>query len=340
MEAFVKRALAACAVLVLAGCQNAQRGGEQAAARFVDIVYPVGKASAVRAFPHAVDGSGALWYIDGDDVIRQTDPHDRDVVHLPAAHSGNLFWYDNAIFVVPGDGSGLIRIDRNRQTSNVDVPSQFIPIVGAYADPKRRAIVIAQSAPTQMAVVDVWKWYGESLPAGISPLSAALAGGPHGKRYLVVADRRQALVMVKNRLNGNVYFVHPPENECFAAAAAPLNVPVDVLGRDNFRAWVGSGQHVASIDLRTQKILRVWDLNGCAMQLVTGDGDQTTVAVSAASGSNFVTSLVRVDRGGVHEQTQYGTIDELSPGFIVDRYGRLWWFDAKRGAFICRTPVG
>ena len=336
-------ALGVIVALMASACSGAanRAASSSQTSRFVDVHYPMPSASPAIALPHAVDGTGALWYIHGQDVVREPEPGRRQVATVSGAASGNLFWYDNSLFVLTGDGKNFVRVGKDLGGTPVPVPSAFVPAAGVIADARHRALIVAQSSPSHLGVVDVWKWYDETLPEGIAPFAASLAGGPHGKRFLVVGDQRGAFVLVKNRWNAKYAFVQLPENTCFAASASPVHVPVDVRGRDGDRTWVATGEHVLTIELSTKKILRVWDTGGCATRIVDADADSATVLVSAPSDKGgFTSSVVRVDREGVHPQTQYGQIDGLGPAATIDRFGRLWWFDTATNAFVCRTPLG
>jgi hypothetical protein len=294
-------------------------------------------AGKAQQYPHAVDAAGALWYVDGDDVIRQSSPARRDITRFPRARSGAIFSYQGGVYVLGSNGASLTRVDRKGAT--VTVPSRFAPLEGAIADSLHRWVIFARSSPNELAAIDVWRWYAESVPHGVTPFAAALAGGPHGKKYLVVGDQQLPEIAVKDRSNGRALLVQLPENLCFSKDGSPWMVPVDVRGRDGDRTWVSSGEHVASIDLTTKRILRVWDLDGCAMHILVADGNRVIALVATRNGDDFVSSLVQVDRAGIHTLPQYGRIDGIAAGTLVDRYDRLWWFDSKSHAFVCRTPL-
>lgn len=307
---------------------------------YIDLVFRIAKTGAPTTYPHTVDASGTLWYIDGSRVVAQRGPGQRRVIADADARSGNIFWYDRAVYVLNGDGRTLTKMDDRLHPDPVVVPSAYAPVEGIVADARHRGIVAAQSSAHELAVIDGWKWYGERLPSKIAAFSATLAGGPHGKKYLVVGDQRAPLVAVKNRWTGQSRLVRVPENTCFSKTEASLRIPVDVRGRDYYRTWVTSGEHVVSIDLRSKRILRVWDVDGCAMQIVSAGRNAALVMLSAPSEQKgYVSSLVRVDREGVHALPQYGRIESLGPGGMMDRYARLWWFDTGKNAFICRTPL-
>ncbi len=333
------QAAALAGAALAAGCTNGGGPGS-GGDRFIDLRFPVAARGAAPAYSHAVDRTGTLWYLDGGTVVRESEPDRRRAIALPAARAGRIFWYGGAIYVLAGDGTQLFKIDSRLGASATAVPPAYAPLSGIVADARHRWIVAAQAAPNRLAVVDVWKWYAQPLPGGIEPFATSLAGGAHGKKYLVVADRRQPEVVVVNRWNQNVRFLRAPDNGCFAGTPGAFRVPVDVRGRDGARAWVSAGEHAASIDLPNAKTLRVWDLPGCAMQIVGADGAQATIVVSAPDGNaRFATSVVRIDRDGVHPLAQYGRVDGLNPGMLLDAYGRLWWYDSAAHAFVCRTPL-
>jgi hypothetical protein len=334
-----KRWLAAAVVLSaavpLSSCQFIASNQQ----RYVDAVFPVAKPTSQRSYPHVVDGYGALWYIDGNAVVRQTQPQSFHVVPDGDAHAGNIFWYDGDVWVLDGDGKSIQRIGRRYRVLTLPIPAAYAPVEGVVADARHRGLVLAESAPHQLAVVDTWKWYAEPLPQGIDPFSTALAGGPQGKKYLIAGDQHNASIAIKNRWNHSTVFLDLPGNACFAGSSA-LHVPVDVSGRDARRAWVTSGEHVLSVDLENKRILRDWDLDGCAMQIVQAGPKSAVVLTSVPSGNGYTSSLVRVDRQGVQSMAQYGQIPGLGPGSQLDRFGRLWWFDAARNSFVVRTPIG
>lgn len=321
----------------LAACTEVERLAN-GPSRYIDLRYPVGKSDR-QQYPHTVDADGALWYIDGDRVVRTTAPSHRDVVLDPDVKSGTLFWYDRAVYAVDGSGAMLSRIGSRLHVEATDVPSTYAPIEGAIADSRHRWVVLAQTKPHELAILDVWKWYAERIPASIDPYASTLAGGPQGKRYLVVADSRKPEVAIKNRLNGRSVIVRVPDNACFSAFNGSWKVPVDVRGRDGYRTWATAGDHVVSIDLKTKKTLRTWDLDGCAMRILRADGNEATILLGSRGGDGFASKLVRVDQQGVHPLDQYGTLDGLAGGAIIDRYNRLWWYDPKDRAFVCRTPL-
>jgi hypothetical protein len=326
---------------VLAGLFSACTAVERLAngpSRYIDLQYPVGKSDR-QQYPHTVDANGALWYIDGDRLIRTTAPARREVVRDPDVKSGTLFWYDRAVYAVDGSGTTLSRVGYNLRVKPTQVPNSYAPVEGAIADAGHRWVVLAQTKPHQLAVLDVWKWYGERIPASIDPYASTLAGGPHGKKYLVVADARKPIVAIKNRRSGHSAIVAVPDNACFSDVSGAWNVPVDVRGRDGSRTWLTSGKHVLSIDLPSKKILRTWDVNGCAMRILRADGDEATILLGSHVSAGFASTVVRVDRDGVHALDQYGTLDGLAGGALIDRYERLWWYDAKARAFVCRTPL-
>jgi hypothetical protein len=146
------------------------------------------------------------------------------------------------------------------------------------------------------------------------------------------------VIAVKNRWNSRSVIVRLPDNGCFSNTNG-WKVPVDVRGRDQTKTWATSGNRVLSIDLPSKRILRTWDLDGCAMRILRADGDEVTVLVGSRGSNAFTSKVVRVDHGGVHAQDQYGTLDGLAGGAMIDRYDRLWWYDAKAHAFVCRTPL-
>lgn len=331
--------LLACAALAgsLAACTAVERLAHKPA-QYIDLHYPVGK-SAQQQYPHTVDASGALWYIDGDALVRSTAPSRRDVVHDPDVKSGTLFWYDRAVYAVDGSGTTLARVGTKLHVEPTDVPDKYAPVEGAIADSRNRWVVLAQTKPHELAVLDVWKWYGERIPASIDPYASTLAGGAHGKKYLVVADATKPVIAIKNRWNGRSVIVSVPDNACFAGSRGTWHVPVDVRGRDGTKTWATAGSHVVSIDLPSKRILRTWDVDGCAMRILRADADQTTVLLGSRDGNTFTSSVVRIDHGGVHALDQYGKLDGLAGGAMIDRYERLWWYDAKAHAFVCRTPL-
>lgn len=329
----------ACAALAgsLAACTQVERL-TNAPGRYIDLHYPVG-SSARQQYPHTVDATGALWYIDGDTLVRTSAPSRRDVKHDPSVKSGTLFWYDRAVYAVDGSGTTLSRIGNRFHVEPVDVPDKYAPVEGAIADSRHRWVVLAQTKPHELAVLDAWKWYDERVPAAIDPYASTLAGGPHGKKYLVVADARKPSIAIKNRWNGRSVVVQLPGNACFSNTSGAWHVAVDVRGRDGTKTWATSGNHVASIDLPSKRILRTWDVDGCAMRILRADRDEATVLLANRSGNGFTSTIVRVDHGGVHSLDQYGTLDGLAGGALIDRYDRLWWYDAKAHAFVCRTPL-
>ncbi len=331
--------LLACAALAgsLAACTAVEHLASKPN-RYIDLQYPVGRSTA-QQYPHTVDAAGALWYIDGDRLVRSTAPQRREVVRAPDVKSGTLFWYDRAVYAVDGSGTTLSRVGSKLHIEATDVPRKYAPIEGAIADSRDRWVVLTQTKPHELAVLDVWKWYGERIPGTIDPYASTLAGGPHGKRYLVVADARKPVVAIKNRANGRSVIVRVPDNRCFAGYGGTWRVPVDVRGRDSTKTWVTTGSHVISIDLRDKRILRTWDVDGCAMRILRADGDETTVLLGSRDGTTFSSTIVRVDQRGVHSLDQYGKVDGLAGGAIIDRYDRLWWYDRKSHAFVCRTPL-
>ncbi len=324
-----------CAVVMLAGCSVAQRLLHPPA-RYIDLRF-VTKGSA-QHYPYAIDQSGVLWYIEGSEVIRQTSPARRDAVHDPGAVSGTIFAYDRAVYVLDGDGASLTRFDGKQQT-DITIPAQFVPAEGAIADARHRWVVFAQSAPHQLAMIDAWRWYAERLPQRIAAFASTLAGGPHGKKYLVAGDEHLAEIAIKDRWNGRSVLVSLPPNTCFPQGGTSWTVPVDVRGRDGYRAWASSGQHVVSVDLATKHRERVWDLDGCAMRLVGAGADRAVAMVATRDKDRFVAALVQIDRDGVHPLAQYGQIEGIPVGAVLDSYDRLWWYDRKLRAFICRTPL-
>lgn len=328
--------LLACAALagLLAACTAVERLANRQS-HYIDLHYPVGKSSQ-QQYPHTVDAAGALWYIDGDRLVRSTAPSHRDVVLDPDVKSGTLFWYDRSVFAVDGSGTTLARVGNKLQVEPTDVPRKYAPIEGAIADPHHRWVVLAQTTPHELAVLDVWKWYGERIPEAIDPYASTLAGGPHGKKYLVVADARKPEVAIKNRANGRSVIVRVPDNRCFSGK---WPVPVDVRGRDSTKTWVTTGSRVISIDLRDKRVLRTWDVDGCAMRILRADAGQTTILLGSNDGGAFSSTIVRVDQQGVHTLDQYGKLDGLGGGALIDPYDRLWWYDAKAHAFVCRTPL-
>ena len=85
--------------------------------------------------------------------------------------------------------------------------------------------------------------------------------------------------------------------------------------------------------------VRVWDLDGCALEIVTADERSAIVMIASPTSYGYESSFERVDMPGVHPLEQYGTIPTLGAGATIDNYGRLWWFDPVKNAFICRTPL-
>jgi hypothetical protein len=331
------RILLFLALLVATGCtRNAIR---PAHGHYFDVRFPVAKVTAGAAYPRTVDPYGILWYIDGGEIVRQPQPKRIEVVRARDARSGNIFWYANAIYVLNGDGTHFTRIDRHLHAVSIRVPSAYSPLEGAVADARHRDIIAARASTRELAVVDVWKWYRERLPDGIQPFATTLAGGPHGKKFLVVGDQSGAAIVVKNRHTGRSAFVQLPQNACFSAGDASLRVPVDVRGRDWYRTWATSGERAASIDLRTGRVLRVWELPGCAMQILASDPHAAVLLIGVSADRRYSSSLARIDRRGVHLLTQYGQIAGLGAGAILDRFNRLWWFDPSANAFVCRTPL-
>jgi hypothetical protein len=328
--------LLACTVLagLLAACTALEHLANRPS-HYIDLRYPVGKSSQ-QQYPHTVDAAGALWYIDGDRLVRSTAPSRRDVVHDPDVKSGTLFWYDRSVYAVDGSGTTLARIGNELRVEPTDVPRKYAPVEGAIADSRNRWVVLSQTKPHELAVLDVWKWYGERIPGEIDPYASTLAGGPHGKRYLVVADAHKPVVAIKNRANGRSVIVRIPDNKCFSGEWPE---PVDVRGRDSTKTWATTGSHVISIDLRDKRIIRTWDVDGCAMRILRADADETTVLLGSHDGDSFSSTIVRVDQQGVHSLDQYGKVDGLAGGALIDRYDRLWWYDPKAHAFVCRTPL-
>jgi hypothetical protein len=331
--------LLACATLagLLAACTVVEHLANRPS-RYIDLSYPVGKSSQ-QQYPHTVDAAGALWYIDGDRLVRLTAPTHRDVVRDPDVKSGTLFWYDRAVYAIYGSGTTLGRVGNKLRIESTDVPRKYAPVEGAIADSRDRWVVLAQTKPHELAVLDVWKWYGERIPDVIEPYAITLAGGPHGKRYLVIADARKPIVAIKNRANGRSAIVRIPDNRCFSGSGGTWPEPVDVRGRDSTKTWATTGNHVISIDLPSKRILRTWDVDGCAMRILHADASETTVLLGSRDGNTFTSTIVRVDQQGVHPLDQYGKLDGLAGGALIDRYNRLWWYDPKAHAFVCRTPL-
>jgi hypothetical protein len=321
--------LAVC--VPLAGCTSG-------APRYTDVRFPV--SGARRHYPHAVDGAGNLWYLAGDRVVRATSPAHRTSARDPSVRDGSLFAYAGAVYAVDGDGTALTRFGDRLHRNPVAVPRRYVPVEGGVADARHRWVVLAQSSPHRLAVIDVWKWYDERLPSAIAPFSASLAGGPHGKKYLVAGDQRRPLLVVKDRWTQRSVVVHLPSNACFGSGAGAWKVPVDVRGRDATRAWATSGSRALSVDLNDHRILRVWHLGGCAMHVLRAGAGFATILIAQRRDGRYVSSLVRVDRAGVEPLRQYGQIEGLAGGAMLDRNGRLWWFDSASNAFVRRTPVG
>ncbi|HVA32813.1 MAG TPA: hypothetical protein VNG31_01620 [Candidatus Baltobacteraceae bacterium] len=326
-------ASAQLAAIAMAGCTLSHR----APVRYIDLKFPV--AGSAGQYAHTVDAAGALWFIDGDAIVRETGPSQRRIAHHPRIRSGSLFWYEGAVYAVDGDGRNMERFDKRLRAHAVPIPVRYAPVDGAVADARYRWVVLARPISHELAVLDVWKWYAERVPESIAPFAAALAGGPHGKKYLVVGDQRRPLVSIENRWYRGVRVVRVPDNVCFSNSGAGWHVPVDARGRDADRTWVTTGEHVASIELSTKRILRVWDAGGCAVHIVAANGDSATVVVASRDGDKYVSSLKRFDRAGVHSMPQYGRIAGVAGAALMDRYRRLWWFDPKAHAFICRTPL-
>jgi hypothetical protein len=332
------RSLAALFALPLAaGCTSALN--QLAPKPYFDVRFPVAKVSASASYPRTVDPSGVLWYIDDDEIVRQWQPKRFEVIRDRRVRSGTIFWYAGAVYVLDGDGMHFTRVFRRRHTVAVRIPPKVTPLVGAVADDTHRYIIAARATPHALAVADVWRWYSERLPAGVDPFAAALGGGPHGKKFLVVGDQLGSSLVLKDRQSGRVAYVQLPSNACFSDSAATLRVPVDVRGRDRYRVWATSGNHAVSIDLRTNRILRLWDLPGCAMRILGAGPRSVVILVASSSGDGYSSSVARVDMHGVHRLPQYGEIHGLRSGAILDRFQRLWWFDRASNAFICRTPV-
>src|SRR5579862_3615363 len=184
------------AATALAGCNVAERLVRPD--RYIDLQFPVARSSA-QHYPHAVDSRGALWYVDRDTLVRTSAPSLKQAMHAPGIAGGTPFWYDGAIFVVAGDGRSLMRFGNNAQTDPQDIPQQYGPVQGVVADATHRWVAFVTATPHQLAVLDVWKWYQDTLPDGIDPFALTLAGGPHGKKYLVAGDVRAASIAVENR---------------------------------------------------------------------------------------------------------------------------------------------
>lgn len=324
------------AIAALCGCATVERFVKPN--HYIDLQFPVG-TSGSQQYPHVVDNGGALWYVDGDRIVRAAAPSLRQTVRDEDAKAGRLFWYDGAVYVLAGDGSRLTRFGSKLQADPSEVPSHYAPSEGVVADARHRWLVFAQERRHELAVVDEWKWYDESVNDAIDPFAAALAGGPKGKKYLVVADATKPIVAVKNRHNGRSVVIDLPDNACFSIYQHTWRVPVDVRGRDDYRTWATAGGHALSIDLSNKHILRVWELDGCAMRILGAGPDAATILLGTRHRDGYVTSVIRVDREGVHPLAQYGTVDGLAGGAWIDRYDRLWWFDAKTHAFVCRTPL-
>jgi hypothetical protein len=322
-----------CALDLLAACSIAQRM-LQPKAHYIDLRFDVG--AHAPQYPHAVDAAGGLWYLDGDEVVHASSPVRRSAQRLAGARAGAIFSYAGGVYVLNGSGTSLTRVDRKGFA--IAVPARYAPVAGAVADPRHGWVIFARSS-RDLALIDGWRWYGERVPKGISPFASTLAAGPHGKKYLVVGDQRLPEIAIKNRRSGRAVVVGVPENACFAKNAASWMVPVDVRGRDSYRAWATAGEHVVSIDVTTKQVLRVWDLDGCAMHVLAGNENRAIVMLATQDGERFVSSLVQVDRDGVHPLRQYGTVDGIAAGPLFDAYDRFWWFDAKGDAFICRTPL-
>jgi hypothetical protein len=322
-----------CALAVLTACSVTQRL-LQPKASYIDLRFGVG--GHAQQYSHTVDVAGGLWYLDGGEVIHQSSPARRYTVPLGAARSGAIFSYQGGVYVLNGNGTSLTRVDQKDVT--VDVPARYTPVEGAVADSRHRWVIFARSA-RDLALVDVWRWYGERVPDGISPFASTLAAGPHGKKYLLVGDQRLPEIAIENRWTKRAVLMNVPENLCFSRNGSSWMVPVDVRGRDSYRAWISAGEHVASIDLASKRIMRVWDLDGCAMHILAADQKRAIVMVVEQSGARFASSLEQVDQEGVHPLRQYGKVDGIAAGPLLDGYDRFWWFDAKSKAFICRTPL-
>jgi hypothetical protein len=327
--------LVAAIAIATAGCAR-----PPARERYIDIRFPVATRTTGSALPRTVDDSGALWYVNGDEIVREQSPGRRRVLVRPSVRFGKIFWYDRAVYVLDGDGKRFARIDSAMHARVVPIPPQYAPVDGVAADWQHRAIVALGNSFKKIAVVDAWRWYRERAPIGIEPFAATTAGGPHGKAYLVVGDRSKPLVAIARRPGGRSELVRLPGNRCFAGGGAPpMNERVDVRGRDERRVWASSGEHVSSVDLPGRHVLRTWDIDGCAMQIVAAGPDGATVMVSSASNDRYRSALVRVDPAGVHALAQYGYIDGLAPAVLLDRFERLWWYDVRGKAFVCRTPL-
>lgn len=332
------RFLAALFALPLAaGCTSALN--QLGAKPYFDVSFPVAKIAASGSYPRTVDPSGVLWYIADDEIIRQWQPKRFEAIRDRNVRSGTIFWYSGAVFVLDGDGMHLTRVNRRRQTVQVRIPRALTPLVGVDANDAHRYMIAARATPHTLAVADVWRWYSERLPAGVDPFAAALAGGPHGKKYLVVGDQISSSIIVKDRHTGHVAYVQLPGNTCFSDSAAALRVPVDVRGRDGQRVWATSGDHAVSIDLHSNRILRLWNLPGCAMRILSAGPRGAVILIGASGTDGYASSVARIDIKGVHGLAQYGSVPGLRSGAILDRFQRLWWFDRASNAFICRTPV-
>ncbi len=332
------RSLAALFALPLAaGCTSALN--QLGLKSYFDVRFPVAKVTASASYPRTVDPSGVLWYIADDEIIRQWQPKRFEAIRDKRVRSGTIFWYSGAVYVLNGDGMHFTRVGRRRQTVEVRIPRALTPLVGAVADDTHRYVVAARATPHALAVADIWRWYSERLPAGVDPFAAALAGGPHGKKYLVVGDQLSPSILLKDRHSGHVAYVQLPSNTCFSDTASALRVPVDVRGRDAYRVWATSGNHAVSIDLHSNRILRLWDLPGCAMRILSAGPHAAVVLIGATRSDGYSSSVARIDVHGVHTLAQYGEIHGLRSGAILDRFQRLWWFDRASNAFICRTPV-
>ena len=50
--------------------------------------------------------------------------------------------------------------------------------------------------------------------------------------------------------------------------------------------------------------------------------------------------LTLEDRGGEFDRVPEAfLVCGIAGGALIDRYDRLWWYDARAHAFVCRTPL-
>jgi hypothetical protein len=254
---------------------------------------------------------------------------------------GVVFWYENAIYVLHSGGKRFTRVDDRTMHEKVfAVPAALTPLFGVQADSRIGALVATPAQPGAAAVADGWKWSAQPLPHAFAPLALSLAGGPHGKRYVVAADAAASRIAIADRRTGGIAVVGIPDRRCALEGHDTQTPPIGLKPRDVDRVWVSSGAQLASVGLSERRVLRAWDLPGCATQLLDGTPDRAVVAVATSPGGGaFRTSLVSVDPSGVYDLAEYGFIDAFAPAALIDRFGRLWWFDGASQSFMSRTPL-